>query len=126
MKPNTNHRIRKRAQKSRPPDGNLKKTNCKRSSGRLGDQIPLTLQDKDCFINRYIPMRGRRNRNNRFLVTAALFQIQITSTNFRIAFLSDCTLYKQRFDICTGTADSCRFLLSGIFMILRCKTSPRA
>ena len=69
------------------------------------------------------------NGNDSFFVTSAFINGKIPIANFRIAFAANSTksaLNKQRFEICTGTADTGSFLLSGTLIVLRRKTSPRA
>lgn len=67
--------------------------------------------------------------NDRFLVTPALFNRKIPTADFRVALFANrtkSTLNKQRLNVSTCPADTSGFLLSGAFVILRRKTSPRA
>ena len=69
------------------------------------------------------------NGNNSFFVPPAFFYVVVAITNFRIAFFTNrtqSTLNQKRFNISTCFADSGRFLLSGTFVVLRCKTCPGA
>ena len=69
------------------------------------------------------------NGNNRFLVSAPLFKIEITGTDFRSFFTLDgskSTLHEQRLDVSASPADSGCFLLSGALVVLRRKTGPGA
>ena len=51
-------------------------------------------------------------------MTAPLFEIEVASVDFGIAFRMNCierTLDEQRFDVGSGSVDSGGFLLSGNF-----------
>ena len=69
------------------------------------------------------------NGNDGFFVSTTLFECKVTISDFRELLGTDSTkstLYKQRFDVGSGSADSGGFFLSGTLVVLRRKTSPGA